>query len=161
MHPESAIFKYQKGKKVSELLIIVLIAAGIVFILESDGDSLTRILLTILMTGFLAFMVSYTYLLNEHIEVTTDSIKIKKKIGKSIKIPFNEIRRVTIRVEENSVEIHQLAMTIFGKSNNTKIIVSDLDNPPEVINLIEEKGKDLGFNVIHQNPDGQVVKSLN
>ena len=51
-------------------------------------------------------------------------------------------------------------MTIFGKGNNTRIIVSDLDNQFNIIDLIEEKGKDVGFTVIHQNLDGKIIREL-
>jgi len=160
MKAEPEIFKYQKGKKIEEIITMVSIITLMIFILNSDGSEITKILLTILMNGFLILMISYTYLLNKNIEVNSESITINKKFGKSKKIPFNEIRRITIREEENSVEANHFAMTIFGNKNNTRIIVSDLDKRYKIIDLIERKGKDVGFKVIHQNLEGKIIREL-
>jgi len=128
MKSESEIFKYQKGRKIGEIITMVSIFVLMIFILDSEGGQITKILLTILMTAFLVFMISYTYVLNENIELNSESLNINKKIGKSIKIKLDKIRRVTIREEENSVDITYIAMTVFGINDNQKIIVSDLDN---------------------------------
>ena len=93
--------------------------------------------------------------------MSSDSININQKIGKSSKIPYDEIRRITIREEVNSVEANYFALTIFGKKTNNRIIISDLDNRFKMINLLEEKGRAYNFNLIHQNIDGKVIKSLN
>lgn len=158
MKKESEIFKYQKGKKIGEILTMVSIVTLIVFILDSNGSEPTKILLTILMTGFLIFMISYTYLLNENFKIDSEALTIKKKIGKSYKIPFVNIRKVTIREEENSIETNHFAMTVFEPHKNTRIIVTDLDNRFKMINIIEQKGRDFGFNVIHQNVNGKIIK---
>ena len=158
MKSESEIFKYQKGRKIGEIITMVSIFVLMVFILDSEGGQITKILLTILMTGFLVFMISYTYVLNENIELNSESLNINKRIGKSIKIKLDKIRRVTIREEENSVEITHVAMTVFGVNDNQRIIISDLDNQNKIINLIEKKGKKYGFNVIHQDLGGKIIK---
>jgi len=158
MKLESEIFKYQKGRTIGEIITMVSIFVLMVFILDSEGGQITKILLTILMTGFLVFMISYSYVLNENIELNSESLNINKRIGKSIKIKLDKIRRVTIRKEENSVEISHVAMTIFGVNDNQRIIISDLDNQNKIINLIEKKGKEYGFNVIHQDLNGKVIK---
>jgi hypothetical protein len=160
MESESEIFKYQKRRKIGEIITMVLIITFMVFILDSEGGEITKILLTILMTGFLVFMISYTYVLNENIELNSESLNINKKIGKSTKIKLDKIRRVTIREEESSVEITHVAMTVFGINENQRIIVSDLDNQNRIMNLIEEKGKKYGFNVIHQDLNGKIIKRI-
>lgn len=158
MKSKSELFKYQKGRKVGEIVTMVSIVTLTIFILDSEGSEITKMLLTILMTGFLVFMISYTYLLNENIELNSESLNINKKIGKSTKIKLDEIRRVTIKEEENSVEISHFVMTVFGISNNKRIIISDLDNQDRIVNLIEEKGKEYGFKVIHQDENGRSLK---
>lgn len=160
MKNEPEIFKYQKGKKIGEIVTMISITTLIVFILDSNGSEITKILLTILMTGFLIFMISYTYLLNENFQIDSEALTINKKIGNSNKIPFKNIRRVTIREEENSVEANHFAMTVFETNKNTRIIVSDLDDRFKMINLIEQKGKDFGFNVIHQNINGKIIREI-
>lgn len=160
MNNEAEIFKYQKGKKIGEILTMISIIAFILFILDSNGGEITKILLTILMTGFLIFMISYTYLLNENFQIDSEALTINKKIGNPNKILFKSIRRVTIREEENSVETNHFAMTIFEINKNTRIIVSDLDNRFKMINLIEQKGRDFGFNVIHQNINGKIIREI-
>ncbi|WP_338768643.1 hypothetical protein WAF17_08230 [Bernardetia sp. ABR2-2B] len=160
MKNEPEIFKYQKGKKIGEILTMVSIVTLIVFILDSNGSEITKILLTILMTVFLIFMISYTYLLNENFQIDSEALTIKKKIGNSNKIPFKNIRRVTIREKENSVETNHFAMTVFERNKNTRIIVSDLDNRFKMINLFEQKGRDFGFNVIHQNINGKIIREI-
>ena len=112
------------------------------------------------MTGFLIFMISYTYLINENFQIDAESLTINKKIGSLNKILFKNVRRVTIREEENSVEINQFAMTIFETNKNTRIIVSDLDNQIKMISLIEQKGREFGFNVIHQDETGKIISAL-
>ena len=91
MESESEIFKYQKRRKIGEIITMVLIITFMVFILDSEGGEITKILLTILMTGFLVFMISYTYVLNENIELNSESLNINKKIGKSTKIKLDKI----------------------------------------------------------------------
>ena len=160
MKKEPEIFKYQKGRKIGEIATMASIITFIVFILDSEGSEMTKILLTILMTGFLIFMISYTYLLNENFQIDSESLTINKKIGSPDKIPFEKIRRVTIREEENSVEENHFAMTVFETSKSTRIIVSDLNNQFKMISLIEQKGREFGFNVIHQNINGKIIREL-
>ena len=160
MKKKSEIFKYPKGKKIGEIVTMVSIIVLMIFILESEGTEIVKILITIFLTVFFIFMISYTYILNDCIELNSASININKKIGKSNKIRFNQIRRVTIREEESSVETSYFKLTIFGEKINNSIIVSDLDNQFKMINLLEDKGREFNFNVIHQNINGEIIKEL-
>ncbi|MGB1205003.1 MAG: hypothetical protein ACPG5B_05115 [Chitinophagales bacterium] len=157
---EKEIFKYQKRKKIEDIILTILIIIAISFTLTTDESITTKIILTIILVIFLFFMVKDACWLNENIELSSESININQKIGKSSKIHYDEIRRITIREEVNSVEANHFALTIFGKKTNNRVIISDLDNRFKMIRLLEEKGKTHNFNVIHQNIDGKVIKSL-
>lgn len=160
MSNELEIFNYQKGRKIGEIVTMISIVALMILIVDSEGSEMAKIFLTILMTGFLIFMISYTYLLNENFQIDSKALTINKKIGSSDKIPFKNVCRVTIREEENSVETNHLAITVFEINRHTKIIVSDVDNRFEMINLIEERGCEFGFNVIYQNINGEMIREL-
>lgn len=149
-------FKYKKSQKISELCTIAGILILIFFALDSESEVRGKILSVVILSGFLIFMIGYTYLLTENIEINEEELKINKKIGKSKRVRLNEIRRVTFREEANSIEIYQLAMTVFGNGKNLRIIVSDLEDESPMIDVIEEKGNQHGFRVIHQKINGQI-----
>lgn len=117
-------------------------------------------MLVALITGLLIFILSYTYLLNDSFQIDAESLTINKKIGRANRIPFNRICRVTIKEEENALGANRFAITVFEPNKNTRIIASDLDGRLEMVDLIEQKGKEFGFNVIHQDVNGEIVGAL-
>jgi len=52
---KSEIFKYPKGKKIGEIVTMVSIIVLMIFILESEGTEIVKILITILLTVFFYF----------------------------------------------------------------------------------------------------------
>ena len=57
MKKKSEIFKYQKGKKIGEIVTMVSIIVLMIFILESEGTEIVKILITILLTVFFIFSI--------------------------------------------------------------------------------------------------------
>lgn len=147
---QTKTFKYQKAKRVIETLLLCTIFCLPISFIGKNEFHLVNFLLLILLATIIIFLLSYSYLLNESFEINKDTITIKKKIGQSIKIPFEKIKRVVYREEEKTFQSNQTRMTIFEESRISKIIVSEIDLQSEMLTAIEEQGKEHGFNVIHQ-----------
>ncbi len=156
----SSFFSYRRGKKVEEIIGLVALVFLIGILWASAASDLTKILLSIFFSIILILIIRSAYSLNKNFEIGPKSIRINKKFGPAKKIGFQEIPRITIREEKSSYGGNYLAMTIFEKSAHTRIIVSDLDHPAKLINLLEQRGKEFGFNVIHQNLSGKVIKAI-
>jgi hypothetical protein len=153
---ESEILKYPIGKKIEEAVLTVIIVVAMVFILKSEASTLIKSLLTVVMIGFLALILSHSYLLNKNFEIDSESLTINNIFGKSNKILFRNIQRVTVR-EEKGTDSYLTVMTIFESRKTTRIIVSDFADHSKMQYLIGEKGKKFGFNVIHQNLKGKII----
>lgn len=158
MKPTSEIFKYRKEKKFEEILTFISIIICIILAFYSGDNYISKILLAVLFTGLLGLMLSYTDFLNKNVVFNSESINIHKKIGQSNKFRFDEIQKITIREEDNIDDPNLFIMTIFSKKKNTRIIISDLDRPNEMIHLLAAKEKEFNFNIIHQNVAGEIIK---
>lgn len=158
MLQESMIFRFQTGKRFWEKVALVSLITVILVVLDSQPYKIVAILVGVLLTSLLLFVISISHILYKALELGVNSITLHKRLGQSISIPLQEVRRITIKEEENPLGINHQIMTLFGTGRNIRITVSDLDDPNTMIEQLEQKGEALGFAVIHQGATGKIIK---
>ncbi len=151
------VFKYRKTVWIGAVLHIATLVAYLVFVLQSEGDKIVLGALSLILLVWIYYVMGFGAILDRHYEFETDVLRIHKIWRKVEDIRYDQIRRVTIR---DSVEAGP-AMTIMLDAKTVRISVSDLDKEFELMRMLEEKGVAHGFNIVHQDVKGNIIKSLN
>ncbi|MEL6973403.1 MAG: hypothetical protein AAFO02_24815 [Bacteroidota bacterium] len=79
---------------------------------------------------------------------------------KQTTIPYAEVRRILLRRDLNSVEGSHLTLIIFGRYENIKTVISDLEDVNAFVSVLKEKVERYNLKLVQENQKGEFVDHL-
>lgn len=157
------VFRYKRCAQLGDLcLLLIIISASLASFFSAESSPI-GILLGVLGGVFILLMLSFVihdFKLLSVVEVTEESISLKRLLTSSQVIPFSEVRRVLIRRDLNSIEGSHLTLIVFGNYQKIKTTISDLKDVRQFVRLLEERCIQYDRKMVRENMKGEFVDDL-